>query len=313
LPFDQTASGLTTHFSGDFCTQIASAGLSQFSGKYLHPILPGPLVMTFSRPVTNISVGFATVDYQNPMETPSTIQLSAFRVSAGETNFVGTTSMHAEYGSDNYPMGTLRFGSGQPFNRVHVVVPPQPPSQQRFLADNIVVSLAPPPATNVAPVLAAISNWTVTAGTPVSFTAAATDDNWPAQTLTFSLESGHPSGANITPGGLFTWTPTPAQAPSTNVILVRVTDDGTPPRSDTKSFTVVVNAPIRPTLSICCRSNTVAIVWPASSVGYELQETSNLVPANWTNTANAVAVIGDQNEVVVPFPTNGCFYRLLYP
>src|SRR5207249_519682 len=39
---------------------------------------------------------------------------------------------------------------------------------------------------------------------------------------------------------VFTWTPTEAQGPSTNVILVRVTDDGSPPSSDTGSFTVVV-------------------------------------------------------------------------
>src|SRR5439155_5070666 len=35
-------------------------------------------------------------------------------------------------------------------------------------------------------------------------------------------------------------TPTEAQGPSTNLITVRVTDNGAPPLSDTKSFTVVV-------------------------------------------------------------------------
>src|SRR5437762_13196484 len=37
------------------------------------------------------------------------------------------------------------------------------------------------------------------------------------------------------------WTPSEAQGPSTNVVTVRVFDDGTPSLSATNSFTVVVN------------------------------------------------------------------------
>src|SRR5439155_1790089 len=59
-------------------------------------------------------------------------------------------------------------------------------------------------------------------------------------TLTFSLLSG-PPGVNLDSAtGLLTWTPTEAQGPSTNLITVRVTDNGTPALNDTKSFTVVV-------------------------------------------------------------------------
>src|SRR5438128_11110530 len=39
---------------------------------------------------------------------------------------------------------------------------------------------------------------------------------------------------------MLTWTPTEAQGPSTNLITVKVTDNGAPQLSDTKSFTVVV-------------------------------------------------------------------------
>jgi hypothetical protein len=41
--------------------------------------------------------------------------------------------------------------------------------------------------------------------------------------------------------GAISWTPTEAQGPSTNLITVVVTDNGTPPLSATNSFTVVVN------------------------------------------------------------------------
>jgi hypothetical protein len=95
---------------------------------------------------------------------------------------------------------------------------------------------------NTPPVLAAISNQTVYANTPLSFTVSATDTDQPPQTLTFSLGSGAPAGASITTNGLFAWTPAAAQAPSTNLITVTVTDNGVPPLSASESFTVVVYA-----------------------------------------------------------------------
>src|SRR5207249_3403657 len=40
--------------------------------------------------------------------------------------------------------------------------------------------------------------------------------------------------------GTFTWIPSEAQGPSTNIITVRVTDNGSPAQSDAKSFSVTV-------------------------------------------------------------------------
>jgi len=97
-------------------------------------------------------------------------------------------------------------------------------------------------APNTPPVLAPVPNQTVYANTPLSFTASATDTDQPPQTLTFTLGLGAPAGASITTNGLFAWTPTAAQAPSTNVITVVVTDNGVPVLSSSTSFTVVVYA-----------------------------------------------------------------------
>src|SRR5205085_9540095 len=95
---------------------------------------------------------------------------------------------------------------------------------------------------NTAPLLNPISDRTVSEGALISFTAIASDPDIPAQTLTFSLDPEAPSGAHIDPtNGLFTWTPTEAQGPSTNTITVRVTDNGSPALSDAKSFTVTVS------------------------------------------------------------------------
>ncbi|HTE90970.1 MAG TPA: Ig-like domain-containing protein, partial [Terriglobales bacterium] len=49
-------------------------------------------------------------------------------------------------------------------------------------------------------------------------------------------------GLAVSSGGVITWTPTEAQGPSTNLITVRVTDNGAPALSDQKTFNVVVAA-----------------------------------------------------------------------
>ena len=94
--------------------------------------------------------------------------------------------------------------------------------------------------------MGAISDQAVYANTLLTFTVSATDTDQPPQTLTFSLGAGAPTGASITTGGVFTWTPTAAQAPSTNTLSVIVTDNGLPAMSATNSFKVVVYRPNTP-------------------------------------------------------------------
>ncbi|HEY1172625.1 MAG TPA: putative Ig domain-containing protein, partial [Verrucomicrobiae bacterium] len=95
--------------------------------------------------------------------------------------------------------------------------------------------------TNAVPVLALIANQTVAEGQLLTVNASATDADLPANALLFSLGAGAPSGVAIDANsGVITWTPTEAQGPSTNVLSVIVTDNGTPSLSATQSFTVVV-------------------------------------------------------------------------
>jgi hypothetical protein len=100
---------------------------------------------------------------------------------------------------------------------------------------------------NVAPVLGSLGNQTVNPGQTISFTATATDSDLPTNILTFTLVSP-PAGAIINSiSGLFNWRTTVAQSNTTNVVQVRVTDNGTPNLSDTKSFNVIVN-PLSPVI-----------------------------------------------------------------
>ncbi len=81
---------------------------------------------------------------------------------------------------------------------------------------------------NVEPVLAGIGNKSVAELSLLTFTASATDDDLPANTLTFSLVDA-PTGASIVPTtGVFSWTPGEAQGPASYTFSVKVCDDGLP-------------------------------------------------------------------------------------
>jgi hypothetical protein len=89
-------------------------------------------------------------------------------------------------------------------------------------------------------VLAPINNEAVTPGTLVGFTAAASDP-FPDATVTYSLAAGAPGGASIDPKtGIFTWTPTAAQAGQVYSMTVNATDNSTPALLAAQSFVVNV-------------------------------------------------------------------------
>jgi len=94
---------------------------------------------------------------------------------------------------------------------------------------------------NTPPTLTAIPDWTIFEGQLLLFTLSATDSDLPAQQLSYTLDPGAPPGAAINPEtGLFSWRPPSEQAPATNSMTVRVTDDGLPPLSSTATFAVRV-------------------------------------------------------------------------
>src|SRR5207249_4841711 len=67
------------------------------------------------------------------------------------------------------------------------------------------------------------------------------DSDLPANALTWSLLSA-PEGMTIIPWlGAILWTPTEAQGPSTNLITLMVTDDGSPPLSAIKNVRIIVD------------------------------------------------------------------------
>ena len=78
--------------------------------------------------------------------------------------------------------------------------------------------------TNRAPVLAAIGNKTVAENATLTITPSASDAD--GNTLTYTTGGCRPGATFV--GGVFSWTPTFAQAGAYPGVTFTVTDDGTP-------------------------------------------------------------------------------------
>ena len=165
------------------------------------------------------------------------------------------------------------------------------------------VFTAPPAGTNIV----------INVGVNLSVACTAVDSDIPAQTLTYALLPGAPSGASVNPvTGIFTWRPPVASAGTSNNIIVTVTDNGSPNLSATNSFSVSVNPVAQPTASAASYANGQFSLTVNGDTGpdYIIQTSTNLV--NWqsllTNSSPAVPfVFTDTNAAAAPVQ----FYRVL--
>lgn len=60
-------------------------------------------------------------------------------------------------------------------------------------------------------------------------------------------------------------------------------------------------------------TNTVVLSWPTNSVGFVLQQNSDLTATNWVNATNSVSVVVTNNEVILPQSNGNEFFRLKLP
>jgi len=144
---------------------------------------------------------------------------------------------------------------------------------------------------NRAPELAPIAGVTNLAGTPIVFTATATDADLPAHGLTFSLLPGAPAEAGIDPNtGAFTWTPTTA---GSYPVTVRVTDNGVPPLFADQSFSVVVKSVLRITHLELVSGDAIAITWQSEpGQSYQVQAKPTVGAAEWTDVGSPIPASG---------------------
>jgi hypothetical protein len=162
---------------------------------------------------------------------------------------------------------------------------------------------------NNPPTLAAIGNKVIYIGQILSFTAHANDTDLPAQSLTYSLDAGAPSGATIGSGtGIFSWTP--GSLGSVN-ITVRVTDSGAPAASDSETITVEVIA--RPGFSSSVRNgNNFELTWGTRpGTKYAVDYTDNLnAPTTWTPLGTNTAAGNSLSFTNSGFPGVQRFFRI---
>ncbi|MBI5773280.1 MAG: hypothetical protein HZA89_06000, partial [Verrucomicrobia bacterium] len=95
--------------------------------------------------------------------------------------------------------------------------------------------------TNAPPSFAPVANRAVDVGENFALASAIADADLPYQTPFFLLLAAPPGMALDAASGVLTWTPTVGQSASTNLVTLKVTDDGVPPLSATNSFYVIVN------------------------------------------------------------------------
>ena len=145
---------------------------------------------------------------------------------------------------------------------------------------------------NSPPVLVPVAGFTNNAGVVLSITNSATDADLPPQTLAFSLLAGPTNATLNSSNGVLNWRPLVSQANTTNAIVVRVADNGTPLLSATNSYSIKINPLAQPDLtSISVTAGQVTLV-ANGDIGpdYRLLASTNLVDWQTLLTTNPVAM-----------------------
>jgi hypothetical protein len=155
---------------------------------------------------------------------------------------------------------------------------------------------------NHAPVLTPIPDQEVHAGQTLFVTNKATDMEALSQQLAFSLLN-QPAGASIgASSGIFSWRPGAGQADSTNLVTVRVADNGAPSLMATQHFYATVGKLALPFVNSLGWSNDHFQMTVSGDYGpdYQIWRSSNLIdwellqqfdspvpPFNWTDPTTA--------------------------
>jgi len=140
---------------------------------------------------------------------------------------------------------------------------------------------------NTPPALIPITGRNVDEGSNVTFTVAATDPDVPEQNLSFHLDANAPTGASIDAvTGVFSWTPTSAQAPGVFQITIRTRDDGAPALEDSTVVAITVNQagtePLR-FHSLAASNGVVRLPWNSvQGHTYRLEYKNTLDETSWT-------------------------------
>jgi len=160
---------------------------------------------------------------------------------------------------------------------------------------------------NLVPKLAPVPNQMLDPGSSLALRLAASDDDLPKATLLYSLVRG-PLGMTVNPPGQLNWSPTPNQRPSTNSVVVSVSDGLA---SANREFVVVAlgNVPA-PSLEVWFDADQLVVSWPVGSG--KLQSNGDLGDGNgWSDVSGSPVVEAGKNRMRVAVPGSKQFFRVL--
>jgi hypothetical protein len=165
---------------------------------------------------------------------------------------------------------------------------------------------------NTAPGMGEMADQFVWEGQLVNLVFTATEDDLPAQELTFSLEPGFPAGAVINADtGLFTWRTSAVTEPVTNSVTVRVMDSGLPSLSATRTIAIVV-APLPRSSVVGISGDTLSMSWNVyPGKRYQLQFNEGLETSIWLNMGDVMTP--DTSSIILTdaLDDERRFYRLI--
>jgi hypothetical protein len=140
---------------------------------------------------------------------------------------------------------------------------------------------------NFAPVLEDAAEIAVEKGVVVETLIAATDENYPEQELTYSFAQAPPPGAELSPFGKLRWDTKDAN-PGLYEINIKVTDNGTPPMTDTGILPIRILDGLK--ISITRKDSGFEISWSASpGTSYRVEHKDKLTDPIWTDRQSVIA------------------------
>ncbi len=147
-------------------------------------------------------------------------------------------------------------------------------------------------AANTPPVLAPVNSQTIGAGMTLSITNVATDNDVPAQILTFSLPTAPTNAVLNSSNGVLTWRPLVTQANTTNPFTVMVADNGAPSLTATQNFVVTVTNLATPVISTFALNGGQLVLQVNGDSGpdYQVQASTNFTDWNILFTSNSPAM-----------------------
>ncbi len=279
----------------------------------------GTPALSATQAVTLVVREVNTAPVLNPIASLTNNELTAFTFTATASdsdlpaNTLTFSLLNAPPGSDiNGSSGVFSWtpteSQGPSTNTFQVVVTDDgTPALSATQAVTLVVRKV-----NTAPALGPLTNRTIYAGELLTFTASATDSDVPANALTFSLVNPPPGATINASSGAFSWTPSEAQASTTNTIKITVADNGQPPLSDTNTFSVLVVNVLKIT-EVSQSDDSVTFSWNSmAGRTYRVFYKNSLAETFWQQLGQDVPATGTTTSKTDPFGVgSGRFYRVV--